>query len=48
MVHYNLPTILKHYQGLGVSIQSDIEFAEMEFSRFKGLKTDLVQDNKII
>lgn len=45
MVHYNLPTILKHYRGLGVSIQSDIEFAEMEFFRFKGLKTDLVQDN---
>ena len=36
MVYYNLPTILKHYQGLSVSIQNDIEIADMELSRFKG------------
>ena len=32
----NLPAILKHYQGLGVSLQSDVEIADMDLSRLKG------------
>ena len=36
MVIQNIATLLKHYQGLGVSIQCDVDDSEMDKFRLEG------------